>query len=106
MRKITSEIVREKILLSTRDEIPHSVAVLIESYKEEENIDKISATIIVEHDSQKMILIGKNGQMIKKIGTESRIELEKIADKKIFLELNVKVIKNWRKKHKNIENML
>ena len=106
MRKIASEIVREKILQSTRDEIPHSVAVLIEGYKEEENIDRISATIVVEHDSQKLILIGKKGQMIKKIGTEARLELEKIADKKIFLELNVKVIKNWRKKHKNVESML
>ena len=100
MRKIASEIVREKILQSTRDEIPHSVAVLIDSYKEEETIDKISANIVVEHNSQKIILIGKNGQMIKKIGTEARLELEKIADKKIFLELNVKVIKNWRKKQK------
>ena len=106
MRKIAAEIIREKILESTRDEIPHSVAVLIENYREEETIDKIYATIVVEHDSQKLILIGKKGQMIKKIGTDARIELERIADKKIYLELNVKVIKNWRKKHKNVENML
>ena len=106
MRKIASEIIREKILESTRDEIPHSVAVLIENYKEEELIDKIYATIVVEHDSQKLILIGKKGQMIKKIGTDARLELEKITDKKVYLELNVKVIKNWRKKLKNAENML
>ncbi len=106
MRKIASEIIREKILESTRDEIPHSVAVVIDSYKEEDNIDKIFATIIVEHDSQKLILIGKKGQMVKKIGTDSRLELEKIADKKIYLELNVKVIKNWRKKFKDIEKLL
>ena len=106
MRKIAAETIREKILLQTRDEIPHSVAVLIDKYKEEENIDKIYATIAVEHDSQKMILIGKNGQMIKKIGTDSRLELEKLADKKIFLDLNVKVIKNWRKNNKNLEEML
>ena len=106
MRKIAAETIREKILLQTKDEIPHSIAVLIDQYKEEENIDKIYATIIVEHDSQKMILIGKNGQMIKKIGTDARIELEELADKKIFLDLNVKVMKNWRKTHKNPENLL
>ncbi|MGN0004739.1 MAG: GTPase Era [Candidatus Gastranaerophilaceae bacterium] len=106
MRKVSAEIIREKILLQTRDEIPHSVAVLINSYKEEENIDKIYADIIVEHDSQKMILIGKRGQMIKKIGTDARLELEKLADKKIYLELNVKVIKNWRKSCKNPEDMI
>lgn len=106
MRKIAAETIREKILLQTRDEIPHSVAVLIDSYKEEENIDKIYATIVVEHESQKIILIGKNGQMVKKIGTDARQELEKLADKKIYLELNIKVMKNWRKNNKNLENML
>ena len=106
MRKLAAETIREKILLQTRDEIPHSVAVLIDSYKEEENIDKIYATIVVEHESQKIILIGKNVQMVKKIGTDARLELEKLADKKIYLELNIKVMKNWRKNNKNLENML
>ena len=106
MRKITAETIREKILLNTKDEIPHSVAVLIDQYQESDDIDKIYATIVVEHDSQKMILIGKNGQMIKKIGTEARVEIEKLTDKKIFLDLNVKVIKNWRKTYKNPENLL
>lgn len=106
MRKITAETIREKILLQTKDEIPHSVAVLINQYKEEENLDKIYATIVVEHDSQKMILIGKNGKMIKKIGTDARLELEKLADKKFFLDLNVKVVKNWRKTCKNPENFI
>ena len=106
MRKLAAETILEKILLQTRDEIPHSVAVLIDSYKEEENIDKIYATIVVEHESQKIILIGKNGQMVKKIGTDARLELEKLADKKIYLELNIKVMKNWRKNNKNLENML
>lgn len=106
MRKIAAETIREKILLQTRDEIPHSVAVLIDQYKEEENIDKIFATIVVEHNSQKIILIGKNGQMIKKIGTDGRLELEKLAEKKIYLDLNVKVMKNWRKNNKNLETML
>lgn len=97
MREIAAEVVREKIIFSTKDEIPHSVAVIIENYKEEENIDRISAQIIVSNDSQKKILIGKGGSMLKKIGTASRLELEKIAQKKVFLELYVKVVKNWQK---------
>lgn len=97
MRDIASEVIREKIIFSTKDEIPHSVAVVVENYKEEENIDKISAQIIVSNDSQKKILIGKGGSMLKKIGTSARLELEKIAQKKIFLELFVKVVKNWQK---------
>lgn len=100
MRDVTEEIIREKILLNTSDEIPHSVAVKVEKYKEEENIDKISAIIYCEHKSQKGILIGKGGNLLKKIGTESRLELEKIVEKKVFLELQVKVEKAWRKKDK------
>lgn len=106
MRKIASETIREKILLNTKDEIPHSVAVIIDKYQEEENIDKIYATIVVEHESQKKIMIGKAGSMIKNIGIQSREELEQTADKKIFLDLNVKVIKNWRKKNKELDTML
>ena len=97
MREIASEIIREKIILNTKDEVPHSVAVLIDSYKEEKNIDKISAKIIVNNDSQKGILIGKSGSMLKKIGSEARCELEQIIEKKVFLELFVKVQKNWLK---------
>lgn len=100
MRDVTEEIIREKILLNTSDEIPHSVAVKVEKYKEEETIDKISAVIYCEHKSQKGILIGKGGSLLKKIGTESRLELEKIVEKKVFLELQVKVEKDWRKKDK------
>jgi GTP-binding protein Era len=104
MRDVTEEIIREKILLNTSDEIPHSVAVKIEKYKEEETIDKISATIFCEHKSQKGILIGKGGSLLKKIGTEARIELEKIVDKKVFLALEVKVEKDWRKKEKVLKS--
>ena len=100
MRDVTEEIIREKILLNTSDEIPHSVAVKVEKYKEEETIDKISAIVYCEHKSQKGILIGKGGSLLKKIGTESRLELEKIVEKKVFLELQVKVEKDWRKKDK------
>lgn len=105
MRNIARELIREKILLYTHDEIPHSVAVVIDKYEEKPSIDRIFANIIVEHDSQKGILIGKNGQMLKKIGTEARLEIEQAADKKVYLDLQVKVIKDWRKKSKNIEQM-
>lgn len=98
MRDVTEEIIREKILLNTSDEIPHSVAVKIEKYQENDDIDRISATIYCEHKSQKGILIGKGGNLLKKIGTEARLELEKITDKKVFLGLEVKVEKDWRKK--------
>lgn len=97
MRMIASEVIREKIILNTKDEIPHSVAVLIDEYKTENDIDKIKATIFVSADSQKGILIGKNGSMLKKIGTDSRLELEEIIEGKVFLELFVKVKKNWQK---------
>ena len=98
MRSVTEEVIREKILLNTSDEIPHSVAVKVETYREEESIDRITATIYCETKSQKGILIGKGGNLLKKIGTEARIELEKIAEKKVFLGLEVKVEKDWRKK--------
>ncbi len=105
MREITSEIIREKIILNTKDEVPHSVAVIIDSYKEEQNVDKISAKIIVNNESQKGILIGKKGAMLKKIGTEARLELEKMLEKKVFLELFVKVQKNWLKNKEMIKTL-
>ena len=104
MRSVTEEIVREKILLNTSDEIPHSVAVKVEQYQEEEEIDRIRATIFCETRSQKGILIGKNGSMLKKIGTEARQDLEKIVEKKVFLGLEVKVEKDWRKKESSLKN--
>ena len=105
LREITCEIIREKIILNTKDEVPHSVAVVIDSYKEEENIDKISAKIIVNNESQKGIIIGKQGAMLKKIGSSARLELEKITEKKVFLELFVKVQKNWLKDKNAIKEL-
>ncbi|MBQ8459517.1 GTPase Era [bacterium] len=104
MRDVTEEIIREKILLNTSDEIPHSVAVKVEKYQEDEDIDRIKAIIYCEHKSQKGILIGKGGNLLKKIGTEARIELEKITEKKIFLGLEVKIEKDWRKKDSILKN--
>ena len=104
MRSVTEEIIREKILLNTQDEIPHSVAISIDKYEEHDDIDRISAIIYCETKSQKGILIGKGGSLLKKIGTEARLELEEIADKKVFLALEVKVEKDWRKKDKVLKN--
>jgi len=103
MREIASEIIRESIILNTKDEVPHNVAVIIDSYSEEEKIDKISAKIIVNSESQKGILIGKKGNMLKSIGTKARGELEDILAKKVFLELFVKVQKNWIKDKKALK---
>lgn len=104
MRDVTEEIIREKILINTSEEIPHSVAVKVTKYSEQEDIDRIYATIYCEQKSQKGILIGKGGSLLKKIGTEARIDLEKITEKKVFLGLEVKVEKDWRKKDQSLKN--
>ena len=103
MRAIVSEVIREKIILNTKDEIPHSVAVLVEDYKQTETIDRIKAQILVSQESQKGIIIGKNGSLLKKIGTEARKEIEEIAQNKVFLELFVKVKKNWQKDNNSLK---
>lgn len=98
-RFIAAEIVREKILELTHREIPYATAVTVDSFKEDEekNRIRIAATITVEKDSQKGILIGKGGRMLKEIGTQSRLEMEKFFAAKIFLELFVRVRKDWTK---------
>ncbi len=96
-RFFASEIIREKIFMNYEQEIPYASEVGIETFKEEENIIRIRATIYVERDSQKGILIGKGGSSLKKVGTEARIDLEKFFGKKIFLETHVKVASDWRK---------
>ena len=97
VRFIASEIIREKILHHTREEIPYSIAVMIESFKEAPGKPThIQATILVERDSQKGILIGKKGEMLKTVGTEARLELEGLLGAKVFLELWVKVQEDWR----------
>lgn len=104
MRDVAEEVIREKILLNTSDEIPHSVAVKVEKYQETDEIDRIYANIYCETKSQKGILIGKGGSLLKKIGTASRLELEKIVEKKVFLGLEVKVEKDWRKKQSALKS--
>lgn len=95
-RFFVSEIIREKVLLIYEREIPYSVEIIIESFKEEENIIKISALILVERDSQKGIVIGHQGKNLKRLGTDARKDIEAFLDKKVFLELFVKVNKDWR----------
>lgn len=100
---IVSEIIREKALLNLEEEVPHGVAVSIDSFKEKDKIIEIDATIYVERDSHKGIIIGKNGSMLKKIGTSARLELEKFLGKRVVLNLWVKVEKNWREKDAKVK---
>lgn len=97
-RFFVSEIIREKVFKLYEKEIPYSTEVIITSFKEEERMIRISAEIIVERDSQKNIIIGKSGSMIKKVGTYARQDMEEFLQKKVFLELFVKVISDWRSK--------
>jgi GTP-binding protein Era len=97
LRFLAAEVIREKIMLHTEQEVPHAVAIEVESFKERsDRMSYISAIIYVERDSQKGILIGKNGSMIKQIGSEARTDLEAMFDTQVFIDLRVKVLKNWR----------
>lgn len=96
MRFLAGEIIREKILRAAREEVPHAVAVLIERWEELPELTKISATIHVERPGQKAILIGRKGDLLKRIGTEARQEIEQMTGAKVFLSLFVKVNRNWR----------
>lgn len=102
---VVAEFIREKILMLTKEEVPHSVAVQVQSMQRNEN-DKVEvqATIIVERKSQKGIIIGAGGQMIKKIGQMARRDIEMLLDDKVYLDLWVKVQKNWRDKHSNLND--
>jgi GTP-binding protein Era len=96
-RDIASELIREAALLHLRDEVPHSIAVRMDEYQERGNIGAfIRATLLVERDSQKGIVIGKGGEMLKAIGTTARREIESMSGRKVFMDLRVKVNKNWR----------
>lgn len=103
-KDLVSEIIREKILFLTKEEVPHSVAVSIELIEEEGNMVKVYASIFVERKSQKGILIGKQGSMLKKIGKMSRVELEKLWGMKVYLDLLIKVKENWRKRDSDLKN--
>ncbi len=103
-RFFVSEIVREKILLNYKKEIPYSVEVVVNSFKEEEKIIKVQVDILVERDSQKGIIIGDKGAALKRVGMAARKEMEAFFKKQIFLELFVKVDKDWRNNEKRLKN--
>lgn len=105
-RFIVAELIREKVLHLTREEVPHSIAVAIDSMKKRENKDMvdIQATIVVERDSQKGIVIGKQGKVLKEVGQKARVDIEALLGSKVFLELWVKVQKDWRNKQSQLRD--
>ena len=96
MRFFVSELIREQILLQYKKEIPYSVEVVVDSYKEEEDIIRIGAILYVERTTQKAIIIGSKGSAIKKLGTDARASIEDFLQKHVYLDLSVKVLKDWR----------
>lgn len=102
-RFFVSEIIREKILLNYQKEIPYAVEVIVEEFKEEENITKIRAIIFVSRETQKGIIIGHKGEKLKKTATEARLSIEKFLDKHVFLDVQVKVSKDWRDSERQIK---
>jgi GTP-binding protein Era len=105
-RFIVAEMIREKVFRLTHDEVPYSTAVSIDSFKERaDGLVSISAVITVERDSQKGIIIGKKGEMLKKIGRQARLEIEQLLDARVFLELFVKVSKDWRENRRMMKEL-
>ena len=104
-RFMAAELIREQVLFSTSEEVPHSTTVMIEQFQEGQKLTRIAATIFCERESQKRILIGHGGQMLKKIGTAARIEIEKMLGMKVFLELFVKVRPKWRESRGFVEEL-
>ena len=107
-RVLAAETVREKVLIHTRDELPFTTAVVIDQFEEPKSRKapyRIFATILVESDSQKPIVVGKGGAMIKRIGTEARMDLEKALDGKVFLDLHVKVKSDWRDNERFLDEL-
>jgi GTP-binding protein Era len=104
-RFMTSELIREQVLFATSEEVPHSTTVMIEQFEEGAKLTRIAAVIFCERDGQKRILIGHRGEMLKKIGTAARIEIEKLLGTKVYLELFVKVRQNWRESRGFVEEL-
>jgi GTPase len=105
VRFMASELIREQVLMQTREEIPHAVTVLVEQFEEGPRLVRIAATIYCERDGQKAILLGKGGQMLKKIGTTARLDIEKMVGRKVFLELFVKVQPGWRESRQFVDEL-
>lgn len=100
-----AEIVREKVFLYTNEEVPHKISCVLSDFYDEEDMCNIYIDIIVDRDSLRKIILGKNGDLIKQIGIESRADMEKLLGKKVYLELYVKTIKKWREKEKVIKDL-
>jgi len=105
VRFMVSEVIREHVLMQTREEIPHAVSVLVEQFEEGKKLTRIAAAIFCERDGQKAILLGKGGQMLKKIGTAARLDIEKMVGTKVFLELFVKVQPGWRDSRQFVDEL-
>jgi GTP-binding protein Era len=105
LRFMASELIREQVLMHTREEIPHAVSVLVDQFEEEPKLVRIAAAIYCERDGQKAILLGKGGQMLKKIGTSARVDIEKLVGRKVFLDLFVKVQPGWRESRQFVEEL-
>jgi GTPase len=104
-RFMASELIREQVLFATTEEVPHSTTVMIEQFEEGAKLTRIAAVIFCERDGQKRILIGHRGEMLKKIGTAARIEIERMLGMKVYLELFVKVRQNWRESRGFVEEL-
>jgi len=104
-RFMAAEIVREQVLLNTKDEIPYASTVIVDSFEEGAKLTRIAATIYCERDGQKGILVGRGGQMLKKIGTAARVQIERMLETKVFLELYVKVQPGWRDSRGFVEEL-
>ncbi|HTC48942.1 MAG TPA: GTPase Era [Candidatus Aquilonibacter sp.] len=104
-RFMAGEIVRERVLLETEEELPYATTVIVENFEEGANLTRIAATIYCEREGQKGILIGKKGQMLKRIGTSARMQIERMLGTKVFLELYVKVQPNWRESRGFVEEL-
>jgi len=104
-RFMAAEIVRERVLLETEEEIPYATTVIVDSFEESARLARIAATIYCEREGQKGILIGKKGQMLKKIGTSARLQIEKMLGTRVFLELFVKVRPDWRQSRNFVEEL-
>jgi GTP-binding protein Era len=105
VRFMVAEIIREQVLVETSEEVPYATTVVIEEFEEKPRVTRIAAAIFCERDGQKGILVGKGGQMLKKIGTAARLQIEKMLGKRVFLELFVRVRDNWRESHEFVEEL-
>jgi GTP-binding protein Era len=105
VRFMAAELIREHVLMHTHEEVPHAVTVRVEQFEEKPKLVRIAAVIYCERDSQKAILLGKGGQMLKKIGTDARLDIEKMVGTKVFLELFVKVQPGWRDSRQFVEEL-